>query len=107
MTRALHMLASDARVGLPLSYCPTCCRTGAGRLRIIMLRSPLARMQSYYHKYWSNSKGHLLPGGFDRWVEEVLGSGARNSTLFEADDLDHVAPTFREPHVPSAESVVF
>ncbi|CAE8637611.1 unnamed protein product [Polarella glacialis] len=105
ITRALHMLSDEGRVGLPLALCPTCCRTGAGRLRVIFVRSPLARLRSFFHGYWFPSKGHLLPplrenargeeDHFETWVELILEVGSGNRTLFEADDLDHVAPAFQ------------
>jgi len=99
MHMAVHLLASQAQVGLPFGLCPTCCTTGAGRLRVVMLRRPLARLWSYYRGYWAPQKGHLLAGGFSEWVARILGETRTgyNRTLFEADDLDHVQPALSEP----------
>eukprot|EP00928_Gymnodinium_smaydae_P015060 TRINITY_DN15522_c0_g1_i1.p1 TRINITY_DN15522_c0_g1~~TRINITY_DN15522_c0_g1_i1.p1 ORF type:complete len:527 (+),score=71.75 TRINITY_DN15522_c0_g1_i1:31-1581(+) len=100
VSRALHRLADEAYVGLPLAMCPTCCRSAAGRLRVFFVRSPFARLHSFYHGYWRPTKGHLLPAdtGFPAWVEMILGPYAvANSSLFETADLDHVKPAFSRP----------
>ncbi|CAJ1460197.1 unnamed protein product [Effrenium voratum] len=96
--KGLHML-SDGRVGLPMGLCPTCCRTGAGRLRVVFVRSPLARLSSFFHGYWFPQKGHLLKeetSQFQQWVRLILSPVASASPLFEASDLDHVRPAFTE-----------
>ncbi|CAJ1343400.1 unnamed protein product [Effrenium voratum] len=98
ISRGLHML-SDGRVGLPMGLCPTCCRTGAGRLRVVFVRSPLARLSSFFHGYWFPQKGHLLKeetSQFQQWVRLILSPVASASPLFEASDLDHVRPAFTE-----------
>lgn len=107
ISRALHMFADEGKLGLPLALCPTCCQTAAARLRVIFLRSPLSRLRSFYRGYWEPRKGHLLEGGFPRWVELILRDGATNTTLFEATDLDHVAPALRAPPDPASPFVIF
>lgn len=96
ISRGVHML-NEGRVGLPMALCPSCCKTAAGRLRVVFIRDPVARMSSFYHGYWFPNKGHLLPGQdrlekhalFETWVELILNG---SSAMFEASDLDHVRP---------------
>lgn len=102
--RGLHLFAESGRIGLPLSLCPTCCRSGAGRLRVIFIRNPLLRLRSFFKGYWAPLKRHLLPPSllsgaddFETWVFLILGPGRSNHTLFESTDLDHVAPALRLP----------
>jgi len=99
ISRGVHMLKEN-RIGLPMALCPTCCRTAAGRLHVIFIRDPVARMSSFFHGYWFPAKGHLLPSHdlpFQIWVELILGANASASPLFEATDLDHVRPALDKP----------
>eukprot|EP00435_Cladocopium_sp_Y103_P037439 s2580_g9.t3 len=100
ISRGVHML-NEGRVGLPMALCPSCCKTAAGRLRVVFIRDPVSRMSSFYHGYWFPNKGHLLPGQdrlerhelFETWVELILNG---SSPMFEASDLDHVRPALRQ-----------
>merc|ERR1712107_545243 len=84
-------------VGLPLELCPTCCTTGQARLRFVILRSPFARLASYFTSDWTLMKGHLWPQAkFAAWVEEIL-SEAPNASVISERDLLHVAPAFKGP----------
>ncbi|CAE7539082.1 unnamed protein product [Symbiodinium pilosum] len=110
ISRSLHML-DDARIGLPMALCPTCCLHGYGRLRVIFIRDPFARMSSFFHGYWSHRKGHLLPPGsftpFETWIHMILSPNASASPLFEASDLDHVRPALDKPLPSNHRQVVF
>eukprot|EP00927_Polykrikos_kofoidii_P040691 TRINITY_DN34739_c0_g2_i1.p1 TRINITY_DN34739_c0_g2~~TRINITY_DN34739_c0_g2_i1.p1 ORF type:complete len:294 (-),score=31.45 TRINITY_DN34739_c0_g2_i1:56-820(-) len=100
MSRAVHKFSDENFIGMPLALCPTCCRTGAGRLRVIFVRSPIARLRSFFRGYWGPRKGHLLlqGTGFKEWIEIILSPEARNNrSLFEASDFDHVAPALSAP----------
>ena len=104
-------MLDDGRIGLPMALCPSCCRTGAGRLKVIFLRDPLARLSSFFNGYWMQMKGHLLPRGgsspFETWIQLILGPNASSSPLFESSDLDHVRPAFSEPLPNDRQQVVF
>merc|ERR1712232_1254473 len=90
------------RIGLPMSLCPTCCRSAAGRLRVVYLRNPYLRLTSYW-EHWRRkecqSQWILCPyksWSFRQYIEQIL-DPSPNRTLFNRDDLRHVAPTLEGP----------
>ncbi|CAE7307376.1 unnamed protein product [Symbiodinium natans] len=110
ISRALHKL-EKMFIGLPMALCPTCCRTAAGRLRVVFMRDPLARMSSFFFGYWLQYKGHLLPKDespvFETWIRLILHPNASSSPLFEASDLDHVRPAFVKSPAKDEREVIF
>eukprot|EP00913_Durusdinium_trenchii_P004505 g4182.t3 len=90
ISRGVGML-DQGQIGLPMALCPSCCRRASGRLRVIFLRDPVARMWSFFEGYWFPRKGQLLPEpSFETWLRLILSRNASSSSLFEASDLDHV-----------------
>lgn len=110
LSRSMHMLETS-RIGLPMALCPTCCRTAAGRLRVVFLRDPLARMSSFFHGYFLKQKESLLPQSdphlFETWIRLILSPNASASPLFEASDLDHVRPALDRSPTDDPEQVIF
>ncbi|CAJ1428418.1 unnamed protein product, partial [Effrenium voratum] len=95
----LHDRASP-KLGLPMHLCPTCCAEGAQRLRVVFLRSPFARLVSYFQE-WQPKAGKMP---FSSWVEEVLAEQPNRSLIRERDE-QHVAPVFRE--TPRPDQLIF
>ncbi|CAE7339711.1 unnamed protein product [Symbiodinium sp. CCMP2456] len=80
-------------LGLPLALCPTCCREGTARLRVVTLRNPFARLASYWRE-WKQRRGHLAPDiSFDSWLKEILSESPDRSFISERDEF-HVEPAF-------------
>ena len=104
-------MLDTSRIGLPMALCPTCCRTAAGRLRVVFLRDPLTRMSSFFEGYFSRVKHHLLPQNdphlFETWIRLILSPNASASPLFEATDLDHVRPALDRSPTDDPEQVIF
>eukprot|EP00439_Symbiodinium_sp_Y106_P062635 s642_g9.t1 len=48
---ARHFNEELPLLGLPLALCPTCCREGTARLRVVTLRNPFARLASYWREW--------------------------------------------------------
>lgn len=88
------------RLGLPLSLCPACCRSGLARLRVVFVRSPFARLWSNYRQWRNDRCGEGAtacpePFGsvtFRNFVGELLAPAGANATLFNRDDVRHAAP---------------
>ncbi|CAE8615180.1 unnamed protein product [Polarella glacialis] len=95
-------LADDwPTLGVPLELCPTVCQRGIARLRVVMLRSPFARLASYYRFDWRKRRGDVALGAtFDHWIEVALGPET-NESLLDAYDALHIRPVFDRPHLSS------
>ncbi|CAE7565503.1 unnamed protein product [Symbiodinium sp. CCMP2456] len=111
ISRSVAKMEEQARIGLPMALCPTCCRTAAGRLRVVFVRDPLARMSSFFHGYFLKHKERLLPQSdphlFETWIRLILSPNASASPLFEASDLHHVRPALDRSPADDPEQVVF
>ncbi|CAJ1462374.1 unnamed protein product [Effrenium voratum] len=91
-----HLHDQLPMLALPLGLCPTCCKHGTGRLQVVVMRNPFARLASYWRD-WRGSKGHLAPNiTFQEWLDEIL-SDQPNRSLISARDEFHVEPAFNEP----------
>ncbi|CAK9010191.1 Uncharacterized protein SCF082_LOCUS10574 [Durusdinium trenchii] len=107
ISRGVGML-DQGQIGLPMALCPSCCRRASGRLRVIFLRDPVARMWSFFEGYWFPRKGQLLPEpSFETWLRLILSRNASSSSLFEASDLDHVRPALHRPLGHESQEVMF
>jgi len=55
-------------VAADLSHSPTCCRTGAGRLQVLVVRHPFARFWSTFEQAMRGYTGPVEMAVFERWA---------------------------------------
>eukprot|EP00933_Yihiella_yeosuensis_P040371 TRINITY_DN34672_c0_g1_i1.p1 TRINITY_DN34672_c0_g1~~TRINITY_DN34672_c0_g1_i1.p1 ORF type:complete len:526 (+),score=80.15 TRINITY_DN34672_c0_g1_i1:53-1630(+) len=102
---ARHFDEGVPKVGLPLGLCPTCCSTGVARLKVVILRSPFARLASYFVKDWRKRKGHLSPNiTFENWIEVAFGT-TPDDVLMDKRDHFHIEPAFQA--LPRPGDIIF
>lgn len=59
-------------VGAYLSQSLTCCRSGAGRVPVLVVRHPYARFWSAFEQAARGYAGPVSLGVFERWAERLF-----------------------------------